>query len=67
MGFTRTVDLYCDGDNPNCEAEGVESSNGDSRYETIAAYKRDMKMCGWVFRQDNKAYCPVCAKDLKGK
>ena len=61
MGFSRVVYLYCNGQYEECEYRGEEASSGDSAYETIGAYKADMKKFGWVFR-GLKAYCPSCRR-----
>ena len=64
--FHKVPYLYCDGKTDECERNGEEACSGDSGYETIASYKRDMKQQGWHF-VGRKGYCPSCWKVIKGQ
>lgn len=65
--FVKRILLYCDGNHPKCEVQGSEASEGDATHKTVAEYKEEMRKNGWVFRQGNKAYCPICKQALKDK
>ncbi len=64
--FTRRIYLYCDGNSEQCECQGLtlEASGGDPVFRTRNDYKRSMKERGWLFKPENKAFCPECRKEL---
>ncbi len=66
MSFHKVIYLYCNGNSPDCEYEGIEANSGDSPADTIAEYKEIMKSSGWLFKKGNKAYCPACRQAQKG-
>ncbi len=65
--FTKRVYLYCDGNAEDCECQGyeLEAQHGDPLHRTQAKYKKEMQGRGWLFRKDNKAYCPACRKKIE--
>lgn len=62
--FVRRVYLYCDGGTPDCQCKMGEASWGDGNFETIKDYREMAQMDGWLFRSNNKAYCPECRKKI---
>ncbi len=63
--FIKQTYLYCDGNSENCRCGNDEAYGAEQDRSTIREYKESIKGMGWVFRPNNKAYCPECAADMK--
>lgn len=63
MTARRRVYIYCDVDGENCQHGfgGNEATEGNSDYDNVSDYRRDLRAEGWTFH-GGRDICPACRK-----